>query len=296
MGQIEDFRLFACVVDEGSIAKAADELGIAKSAVSRRLGQLEARLATRLIDRQPGTWVVTEAGQELYQRAVPVLADVEDIEADFNQNATSLRGPLRVTIALEFGMTFLRPVLFDFLRNHPEIELTVDLDDRVIDLERENYDLAIRVSSESSEISSQMRLGVTRHGLYASPLYVRTQGTPKNPSDLKTCAILQYGSHRRSAWSFRFHGKTHRIEFKPVLSSRTGAFLLDAAKNGLGIARLPEFVVAESLQNGGLVEVLPEAEFDDFVVHVAHSSSRRLNNRMRAFIRAIQAKCADLQK
>ena len=119
MGQIEDLRLFLRTVDSGGIARAAAEMGIAKSAVSRRLAQLEERYSVRLIDRQPRVWKVTTAGQELYQRAVSMVADADDLDADFLHVGYAPKGPLSISVAREFGLTFLKTTLFQFAKDHP---------------------------------------------------------------------------------------------------------------------------------------------------------------------------------
>lgn len=294
MGQIEDLKLFATVVDEGSIARAAEALGIAKSAVSRRLSQLEDRYDVRLIDRQPGTWDITQAGQELYQRAVPMVADANDLDADFMHTSRSLNGPLRVSVPREFGMSFLRPVLFEFVRDHPEIDLTVDFEDRTVDLENENYDLAIRITSGGLDGLNTAWLASTRHGLYASPGYIERAGTPEDPTDLKAHALLHYGADRRIVWEFDFKGRKSKIEFKPDLGSNAGAFLVDAALNDLGIILLPGFVVAEAVSAKTLVQILPDAEFREYGVFLVSSSKRRINKRMRAFMTSLEAHCAML--
>lgn len=296
MGQFEDLKLFATVVDQGSIAKAADILTIAKSAVSRRLARLEDRYNTRLIDRQPGRWIVTEAGKELYQRAGPLITEADDLEADFMHTAHDLSGPLRVTIAREFGMTFLKPMLFKFRADHPEIELALDFDDRTIDLDRENYDLAIRITSHDFEGVSKVNLGSTCHGLFASPSYLEQHGWPSEPKDLHKHALLHYGTSRRPTWAFSFLDKPTKIEFKPALNSNTGVFLKDAAICDLGIIRLPDFVVANAVEDGALVSVLPEAKFPKFAVHLIHSTNRRLNKRMRSFVSAVHTQCAVFRK
>ena len=126
MGQIEDLRLFLKTVDSGGIARAADEMGIAKSAVSRRLARLEERYGVRLIDRQPRVWEVTSAGQELYQRATSMVADADDLDADFLHLGHAPKGPLSITVAREFGLTFLKSTLFQFSQNHPQIDLLID--------------------------------------------------------------------------------------------------------------------------------------------------------------------------
>lgn len=296
MGQIEDLKLFVTVVDQGSIARAADTLGIAKSAVSRRLGQLESRYDMRLVDRKPGNWAVTEAGKELHQRAVPMLADADDLDADFTHASRNASGPLRVTIAHEFGLSFLKPMLFQFVQDYPDIELVVDFDDRTIDLERENYDLAVRITSHDLNEVSQVSLGTTTHGLFASPSYLQRYGIPSEPKDLASHAFLHYGSSRRPTWSFGYQGKPARIAFKPALNSNTGSFLTDAAVDGLGIIKLPDFIVSGAVENGDLVPVLPEAEFEVFGIHLIHSPNRRLNKRMRMFVAAAQEQCAVFRK
>lgn len=294
MGQIEDLKLFVNVVDEGSIARAAEALGIAKSAVSRRLSQLEDRYDVRLIDRQPGTWDVTQAGQELYQRAVPMVADASDLDADFMHTSRSLNGPLRVSVPREFGMSFLRPTLYEFIEDHPEIAVTVDFEDRTVDLESENYDLAIRITSGSLDGMNTMRLASTRHGLYASPGYIERTGTPEDPADLKAHKLLHYGADRRTIWEFVFKGRKSKVEFKPYLGSNAGAFLLDAALNDMGIIRLPDFVVARAVGVKTLVPILPKAEFQEYGVFLVSSSKRRVNKRMRAFMTALEDYCAAL--
>lgn len=294
MGQIEDLKLFVNVVDEGSIARAAEALGIAKSAVSRRLSQLEERYDVRLIDRQPGTWGITQAGQELYQRAVPMVADASDLDADFMHTSRSLNGPLRVSVPREFGMSFLRPTLYEFIEDHPEIDVTVDFEDRTVDLESENYDLAIRITSGRLDGMNTIRLGSTRHGLYASPGYLLRAGTPNNPADLKSHTLLHYGGVRRAVWEFGFNGRKAKVEFKPDLGSNAGAFLLDAALNDMGVIRLPDFVVAKAVSSKKLIPILPKAEFQKYGIFLVGSSKRRVNKRMRAFMTALEDYCAAL--
>ncbi len=291
MGQIEDLRLFVAVVDQGGIARAADTLGIAKSAVSRRLGQLESRYDVRLIDRQPRNWEVTKAGQELYQRAHAMVADADDLDADFMHAPVSMDGPLRVSIAREFGMSFLRPTLYAFLRAHPGINLTVDFDDRLVDLDAENYDLAVRITSGALEGVENMRLGTTCQGLFASSTYTDMHGAPDSPNELCAHALLNYGAERRARWDIGFRGKMHAIEFQPTLNSNSGPFLMDAAINGLGIVRLPDFIAAEAVRARNLVAILPESDFPEYGIHLIHASNRRINKRMRTFITALEHSC-----
>lgn len=284
MGQIEDLRLFTLIVENRSISKAADKLLIAKSAASRRLGLLEDRYGTRLIDRSPGVWEVTETGQELYQRAVRVVGDVDEITSDFTDSTHNLAGPLSVSVPRDFGIAFLKPALVSFKSRHPEILLSVDFDDRAIDLSRENYDFAIRITPKLGSDVVSTKIGSTRHQLCASPSYLAEHGEPACLKDLNNHPLLHFGSARRATWDFTtVSGKPVQLEFQPALNSNSGSFLREAAINGLGIARLPDFIAEASIAAGELVPVLKNMKVSDWGIYLVHSENRRLNRRMRLF-------------
>lgn len=294
MGQIEDLHLFVAVVDSGGIARAAEDLNIAKSAVSRRLAQVEDRYGVRLVDRQPRRWEVTTAGRELYERASRMVADAQELDADFRHTGHVLRGPLTLSVAREFGLAFLKPVLLDFAKDYPEIDLTVDFDDRMVDLEQENYDLAIRITENGLLGLVDIDLGVSRHALYASRDYAARAALPERLEDLSGHPLLYFGSARRAEWTFLENGKSRSVEFQPALSSNSGPFLLHAALDGHGIARLPDFVVRNGAATSQLIRVLPGADIAPWGIHLVHSANKRLNKRMRALIAALQAHCAVL--
>lgn len=296
MGQIEDLRLFVKVVDSGGIARAAEEMNIAKSAVSRRLAQLEDRYSVRLIDRQPRVWEVTSAGQELYQRASNMVAEVDELDSDFLQVGNTLQGPLSITIAREFGLAYLKPPLFKFAKDHPNIDLTIDFDDRTVDLDSENYDLAVRITSTELQGLHCHRLGTTQHGLFVSQGYAQTHRLPENIEDLTEHPLLHYGSERRASWAFGHQGKQRTVKFRPALRSNYGTFLLDAALNDDGIIRLPLFVVDSQVQKGELVPVLPHLKHVEYGIYVVHSRKRRLNKRMRAMMDALSESCGPLNQ
>lgn len=294
MGQIEDLQLFVNVVDAGSISKASADMRIAKSAISRRLGLLEDRYATQLIDRRPGVWQVTGAGRELYQRATGLLASASEITADFSREARGLSGPLAVSLPRDFGMAFLQPAVAKFVADHPEIQLTVDFDDRRVDLERENYDLAVRVAREDDPSLVTQVLGRSDHRLFASPAYAAEHGMPKTPADLATHPLLHHGATRRATWPFIQDGSAGEISFQPKLNANSGQFLLEATKRGLGITLMPDFLAARDHAAGQLVEVLPDLDLAPLRVTLVYSPKRVLNGRMRAFIKVMAETCATL--
>lgn len=293
MGQIEDLRLFVQIVESGSISSAAQKLHIAKSAVSRRLALLEQRYAARLIYRKPGNWEITSTGHELYQRAVDVVNDVDEVESDFTEAAQSLAGPLVVSVPREFGQSFLNPALIAFKIRHPEIQLMVDFDDRKIDLSRDNYDFAIRIAAELEPNLVANRIGSIRHQVFASAAYLAQRGTPVQLSDLKHHDLLDYGATRRSSWTFKnTKGKMQTLESQPTLNSNSGTFLLEAAKNGLGISKMPEFICKSSIEAGELTAILTDLKSPEFGIYLVHSEKRRLNRRMRLFADEMKTACS----
>lgn len=295
MGQIEDLRLFVQIVESGSISSAAQKLHIAKSAVSRRLALLEQRYAASLIYRKPGHWEITSTGHELYQRAVEVVNDVDDVENDFTEAAQSLAGPLVVSVPREFGQSFLNPALIAFKIRHPEIQLMVDFDDRKIDLSRDNYDFAIRIATELAPNLVATKIGSVRHQVFASAEYLAQRGMPVLLSDLKHHDLLDYGATRRSTWSFKnARGKLQTLEFQPSLNSNSGAFLLEAAKKGLGISKLPEFICQSAIEAGELIPVLTDLSSPEFGIYLVHAEKRRLNRRMRLFADEMKTACSPI--
>lgn len=292
MGQLENLRTFVHVVDDGSVSETARRLTIAKSAISRRLALLEARYDTRLIDRGPGIWAVTAAGRELYDRAVRLLSDVDDIDADFVSIGATVSGPLAVSVPRDFGLGFLREPLVDFARSYPAIALSLNFDDRVVDLERENIDFAIRITGSSTQRFAASRIGSISHALYASPDYLAAAGMPESVDALRAHRLLCYGSARRASWRFGADDAASQVlSFRPYLNSNSGQFLLQAAVAGLGIVRLPDSLVVEALRRRELTAVLPGLAPPDWGIYLLYADNRRLNRRMKLFLEEMKAAC-----
>ena len=290
MGQIEDLRLFALVVENRSISKAADKLNIAKSAVSGRLKLLEARFGTNLIDRVPGAWDVTASGLELYQRSVQVIGDVDEIDSDFTQTCQMISGPLNISAPRDFGLTYLSPAILSFSKRYPEIQMTVDFDDRAVDLNRENYDFAIRITAKVEDAVVAQKIGCAQLRLCASPFYLKRKEEPKHLNDLINHRLLHFGTARRSVWKFMNNsGKYEEISFQPALNSNSGEFLMHAVLNNQGVAVLPDFLVDHAIASGKLVSLLPHLSVPDYGIYLVHANERRLNRRMRLFSKEMKA-------
>lgn len=146
MSQFEEMRNFVRVVEAGSISKAADQLGVAKSGVSRRLVELESRLGVRLLNRTTRRSSLTEAGQAYYQGAIKLLMDISELDTATADSGALLKGNLRLAVPLSFGLSHLSPAIDEFLKAHPELTINIDFSDRHIDLVGQGVDLAIRIA------------------------------------------------------------------------------------------------------------------------------------------------------
>jgi DNA-binding transcriptional LysR family regulator len=281
------------VVEHRGIANAAASLNIAKSAVSRRLRLLEDRYSTKLIDRSPGRWEVTETGRELFQRASRAVHDFQEIETDFKSTYSDITGPLSISVPRDFGISFLSRLLVTFNEKYPEIQLTADFDDRVLDLERENYDFAIRITPDIDKKLISEKIGTVRHQLCAAPSYLKKYGQPTQLKDLRVHRLLHFGTAKRGTWALASSEskKTSNIDFNPTLNSNCGQFLFEATLQGQGIANLPDFIFGETLETGKLIHVLPQYQISDFSIYLVHSEQRQLNRRMRLFAAEIKEAC-----
>ena len=289
MGQMEDLKLYVQVVEQGSISKAASILRIAKSAVSRRISILEERYSSVLIDRTPGNWEITKVGLDLYQRSRALVAEFEEVNEDFTSLHAQISGPLNISIPRDFGLNYLRQKLFEFQGKYPNIKLSIDFDDRFVDLETENYDFAIRITAQADTKYISKRIGAIRRYLCASPEYLSLNGTPQNLEDLQAHSLLHYGSTKRGNWTFQTSDRKEKsIKFSPTISSNSGQFLGEAALNNIGISMLPDFIADKYIDTGQLKTILPQYSLSPYEIYLTHLGSRRLNRRMRAFSSALE--------
>ncbi len=285
MGQIEDFKLFVQIVDNAGISKTAARLGIAKSAISRRLSLLEAQLGTNLIIRSARQWYLSEAGQQLYQRASTIISDMDDIYAELGQQNCVEHGKIRVAVPLHFGLNVLGPALLEFSNAYPSLHLSVDFSDRMVNLVEERYDLAVRIShlKDSSLISK--KIGEITHVFCASPDYLARSAKINELNDLKQHDILQSGSAQRFKWgAYSPEGKKTSVSLTSRMNSDNGQFLVDAAKQGHGIIKLPTFFIREELNNKTLVKVLGHYSQEPFGIYALYPETRHLARRVRLLL------------
>jgi DNA-binding transcriptional LysR family regulator len=289
--RLESMETFVRVVEAGSISAAAERMGIAKSAVSRRISELEERLGVQLFRRTTRRMNLTDTGRSFHERCVNILADVEEAEQAVSHEHGTLRGRLRVALPLSFGLSQLGPAINAFLQAHPEVEFDLDFNDRQVDLLAEGFDLALRIGDLEDSSLIARRLCSIRSCVCASPAYLRAAGTPQHPGDLAHHACLTYSLvPEPRVWRYTgADGKAGSVRVSSRLQANNGDFLHRAALEGKGIALQPLFIVQPSLDAGQLLPLLTEYQWPATSAHALYPHTRHLSHRVRAFIDFLSA-------
>lgn len=288
MDKLAAMRTFRRIVELGSFRAAATDRGLSKAGVSKQLIELERELGASLIARTTRKLATTEAGQAYFQQCVRILDDIAELEAAVTATQAAPRGLLRVNAPMSFGILQLMSWIPRFTRRYPELRVDLVLNDRVVDLIEEGFDVAIRVRTaldDSSLIAK--RLGTVSRAICASTGYVENHGTPEHPHDLLAHRTLAY-SHSESPteWSLTpaRGGSALQQKVNPVLSVNNSIALRDALLAGMGIALIPTFVVADALKDGRLIRVLPSFRCENHSLYALYPSSRHLSPKVRAFV------------
>ena len=294
MGQLEDMAMFVRIVDAGSITKAAEQLGIAKSAVSRRLKALEIRLDSQLLSRTTRKSNLTEAGEYYYQRANSILSKVDALNEQTSGSPTRVEGTLRMTAPLSFGLMHLNEIIHEYANQHPNLDFELDFSDRYIDLVEEGYELAIRIGELRDSSYQAKRLALIRFVLCASPGYLSKMGTPKTVADLANHKFLQYGLSKQSTLSLTDpQGKTHTVVTSSKIKATNGEFLVDMAVKSHGITYMPTFIAYQTLARGELVPLLTQYQFPTINAYAVYPKNRFLSQRCRYLIDFIAERFGD---
>jgi len=287
MDRFENMGSFVRVVEAGSISGAADSAGVAKSVVSRRLKELEDHLGVELFHRTTRRMNLTQTGRAYYQQCVRILADVMEAESATSQAHGTLRGHLKIALPSTFGLMHMGPAIGDFLLEHPEIDLELDFNDRVIDLMQEGFDLAIRIGKLEDSSLIARRLAPIKFILCAAPSYLELFGTPKTVTDLKKHRCLMYSLvHDGECWAFQtVDGKIEKIKIRPYLKASSGEFLRSAAVKGLGLTLQPSFIAHKEIAQGCLVPLQLEGYgLLESNAYAIYPHTRHLSQRVRALV------------
>lgn len=283
MDRFTDIETFVAVVETGSFSAAAERLGAAKSAVSRRVSALEARLGVKLLNRTTRRLNLTDGGRAFFERAGRILADLEEAEQAISDADCALRGRIRVATPLTFGIEHLAPAINAFAEQHPAVRIDLDLNDRQVSLVEEGFDMAVRIGRLADSSLIARRLCEIRRVVVASPAYLAAHGMPECPEDLVNHAGLRYTNMPRNLyWQFTTpEGRRISPEVPDRLTANNGALLAEAAVDGLGVTLQPSFIVHQQLADGRLQTVLHDHPIPNEAMYAVFPPGRYQSRRVR---------------
>ncbi|MGL4324230.1 MAG: LysR family transcriptional regulator [Beijerinckiaceae bacterium] len=261
-----DMAAFALVAERGSLARAAPELGMTASALSKQLTRLEERLGVRLLNRTTRRLSVTPEGERFLARCRDVLALIEQAEEEASAAQRTPRGVLRVTAGTAFAKHRLAPIMTDYLALYPDITIELTVTDRQVDLAAENIDIAFRTGLLADSSLAARRIHAGRRVICCAPLYLERYGTPQTPQELLHHNCLTFGrTPIYSEWPFSGADGVNRLRITGNLTADNGDLLYDLAVAGLGIVRLSTFIVQPALDDGRLVELFADSNLSDSI-------------------------------
>ncbi len=293
MVDLNEMVIFTKVVEARTFSGAARSLGLPKSTVSRKITQLEARLGARLLQRTTRSVSLTELGAAYYERCSRIVADAEEAELAISQCQENPRGVLRVSGPAEMGATIGEWVA-EYLVRYPEVRIELDLSSRYVDLVEEGYDLAIRAGTLDDSTLVARRLGKSRLIVCATPDYLRQNGTPQAPQDLKEHPCLLFGQHgKRQTLQFTGAANNVSVSISGRLVVNNMEVVRAAALEGVGVAVLPDSMCRDAMGEGRLIQLLEEWHMAEGGVYAVYPSPRHLTPKVRTFIDFIGERFAE---
>ncbi|HEY5322242.1 MAG TPA: LysR family transcriptional regulator [Caldimonas sp.] len=285
MDKFVEMQTFAAVVDSGSFVKASDSLAMSKAAVSRYVADLESRLGVRLLHRTTRRLSLTEEGQIFYARCKDLLSEIDEAEAEITSGNADASGLVRVNAPVTFGIRQLAPLWGRFRTRHPKVTLDVTLNDRVVDLVEEGFDLAIRIATLQDSTLVSRRISTTRLVLCASPPYLAHRGTPTHPGELASHSIIAY-TYLGTKDEWHFDGPQGRVSVRtqPCFHTNNGDTRRAAALAHQGVVLQPAFLIGEDLAAGTLVELMPEFRAMELGIYAVYPTRKHLSPKVRVLI------------
>ncbi|WP_281859826.1 LysR family transcriptional regulator, partial [Litoreibacter halocynthiae] len=286
MDRLTEMEAFATVVDQGGFTDAARKMGISKSAVSKHVSSLETRLGARLLNRTTRRVSPTEIGLAYYDRARRVLNDAGEADALVSSMQSAPSGLLRISVATDFGVNHMSPILGDFLVDYPDITVNMVLNNRFVELISEGFDLAIRIGEMEDSSLRARKLTETTKRLIAAPGYFEQFGRPEKIDDLNNHKLLHYSNQSAgNVWKLTApSGEKRQVRTQGWLTVNDGQSLLNACVSGLGIAYLPSFLYADALRQGLIEEAMPELPKETQGIYAVYPPGRYTQPKVRTFI------------
>ncbi|MBR1216624.1 LysR family transcriptional regulator [Bradyrhizobium sp. U87765 SZCCT0131] len=290
LDDITELRTFVRIVSTGSLSAAGRDLGVALSVVSKRLATLERRTATTLITRSTRRLAVTEEGQQLFERAQRILAEIDEAEAVLSHGRLEPQGVLRISAPHSLGRSYVAAACRDLVRSYPKISVDLVLTDRLVELIDERMDVAVRIGLPPDSDLVMRKLSDNHRVVVAAPDYLARRGTPATPNDLVHHDCLLYSSGPRARWRLIHRdGRAVEVDVTSRLRCDSGEVAHDWAREGCGLVMKSWVDVAADLAAGRLARVLPDWQSDPAPVCALFPRNRQMPTRVRLFLDAITA-------
>jgi DNA-binding transcriptional LysR family regulator len=285
MDRLTNMMTFVEVVEAGSFTAASDKKGLSRAVVSKYVMQLEEHLNARLLNRTTRQLSLTEIGRLYYEQCKSILAEIEEVEACASEASANPRGQLSVNAPMSFGVLHLGPAIAAYCKRYPLVQISLDLNDRLVDVVAEGYDVVIRIAQLRDSSFIAREIAPCRRVLCASPDYLKTYGVPKVPQDLTLHRCLCYTNHpNENIWTMNGPQGTENVRVNGPVSANNGEILKSAAVEGLGIALEPTFIVGPEIKAGRLRLILPDHQVPDININAIYPSRRHLSTKVRTFV------------
>jgi DNA-binding transcriptional LysR family regulator len=285
MDKLGAMQTFVCIVEAGSLTRAADSLDTSLPTVVRTLAALERSLGVSLLKRTTRRIHLTDEGSQYLERCREILAATQEAEALLSARRTEPVGKLSVTASVLFGRRHLAPILYEFLLRHPKVSAEILFVDRVVNLIEEGIDVAIRIAHLRDSSIVAVPVGKVRRVVCASEQYLHRHGIPQTPDDIRKHRCVRHlGLVPRSEWHFRVDGRDVAVPINSVVTSNDIDGAVDACVKGLGLGMFLSYMVAPHRKSGHLKYVLEKFETEPVPVQVVFPQARLMSHRVRAFV------------
>jgi DNA-binding transcriptional LysR family regulator len=285
MDRFLEMQTFVQVVDAGSFVGAAEPLAMSKAAVSRHIGELEARLGVRLLNRTTRRLSLTDEGELFYLRCKDALDSVEAAESEVRSRSAEAIGLLRVSVPVGFGILHLSGAWAEFRARHPKVSFDIMLSDRLVDIIEEGFDVAVRISQLQSSSLVSRKLASTRMVACASPQYLTRHGSPKHPAELAAHSVIAYSYwSTRDEWHFEGPDGKVSVQTTPGVRTNSGEICRSGALAHEGVILQPMFLVGPDLQAGALVELFPRYRAMELDIYAVYGSRKHISPKVRLFV------------
>lgn len=278
-------KVFVTVSEEGGFAAASRKLDISPAAVTRAIIALEEQLKVRLLLRTTRNVRLTDAGRQYFDDARAILASITEANDAVSGINAEPRGTLTVTASVLFGRSYIMPLIVDFMRQYPQVNVIAHFVDRVTNIVEEGIDVAIRIGHLPDSSLRAIKIGHIRRVLCASPAYLEQHDTPQHPSNLLQHTIISSSPvSPKIEWGFEKNKVSLTVSIKPRLVVTSNDAALVAVMSGLGVTRLLSYQVINEVQRGDLRLLLEEYEEEPWPLHIVHRESKYGSSKVRTFI------------